>query len=86
MIENTSYILLTKNIDGCIEYLAASKNKKDLFLIMKIHMYFIEHDNMYSFEYIKKNLDFFEYISDLLPSEVADLLQNYEYNSLEYAL
>lgn len=86
MIENTNYILLTKNIDGCIEYLTSSKNKKDLFLIMKIHMYFIEQDNMYSFEYIKKNLDFFEYISDLLPNEVADLLQNYEYKPLEYAL
>lgn len=86
MNENTNYILLTKNADGFTYYIAAAKNKKELFRIMKIHMYVIEHENTYSFKYIRRNLDYFEYITNLLPSDVANILKRYEYKELEQSL
>lgn len=86
MNENKDYILLTKNAEGLTEYLAAARSKKELFQIMKIHIYVIEQENMYSFKYIKKNLDYFEYISNLLPSDIANILKQYEYKELEQVL
>lgn len=86
MNEIKNYILLTKNAKGLTEYLAAARNKKDLFKIMKIHMYVIEHENTYSFKYIRRNLDYFEYISNLLPCDVANILKRYEYKELEQSL
>lgn len=86
MNENKDYILLTKNAEGLTDYLAAARNKKELFQIMKIHIYVIEQENIYSFKYIKQNLDYFEYLSNLLPRDVADMLNQYEYKALEFAI
>lgn len=86
MINDTTYILLKKCDDDSIHYMAAARNKADLFRVMKIHMYVIEQEYTYSFEYIKKNLDYFDYISDYLPSEIAEFLKQYECKTLEYAI
>lgn len=82
MNEFYEYILFYSKASEETKYLAAARGKKDLFKIMKIHMYVIEQEGEYSFEYVKRNLDYFEYISNLIPSEVADMLNSYEYYEL----
>lgn len=82
MNEFYEYILFYSKASEESKYLAAARGKKDLFKIMKIHMYVIEQEGEYSFDYVKQNLDYFEYISELSPDEVADMLNSYEYYEL----
>ena len=58
------------------------KNQNILQQLEVKKIYLIEQEGEYSFEYVKRNLDYFEYISNLIPSEVADMLNNYEYFEL----
>ncbi|RIN23969.1 hypothetical protein [Staphylococcus succinus] len=57
--------------------ICVATNKRELYLEMKADIFRREFEDCYTKDYIKKNMPFFEYTSNLLPREIQNELEQY---------
>ncbi|WP_436962398.1 hypothetical protein [Staphylococcus shinii] len=62
---------------GSNDTICVAVNKRELYLEMKADIFRREFEDCYTNYYIKSNMPFFEYISNLLPTDIQNELRRY---------